>query len=68
MMPSGFKISGIHGILESMKRITVDLPDDLYKRLRLAAYTGDTSVSEIVRRLASSLPELPAETEGNQSS
>lgn len=44
-----------------MKRITVDLPDDLYERLRLAAYTERHSVSEIVRdRLASALPQLPA--------
>jgi len=43
-----------------MKRITVDLPDDLYERLRLAAYTEHRSVSEVVRdRLASSLPGLP---------
>ena len=45
-----------------MKRITVDLPDELYQRLRLAAYTEDCSVSEAVRsHLAASLPELPAE-------
>ena len=44
-----------------MKRITVDLPDDLYERLRLAAYTEHCSASEALRtHLASSLPELPA--------
>lgn len=44
-----------------MKRITVDLADDLYERLRLAAYTEHRSVSEVVReRLTSSLPELPS--------
>lgn len=44
-----------------MKRITVDLPDDLYERLRLAAYTGHCSVSEAVRaELTASLPELTA--------
>lgn len=42
-----------------MKRITVDLPDGLYERVRLAAYTERRSVSEVVRdRLVSSLPEL----------
>lgn len=44
-----------------MKRITVDLPDDLYERLRLAAYVDHCSVSEAVRdRLASALPGTPA--------
>lgn len=48
------------GIIDPMKRITVDLPDDLYERLRLAAYRERHSASEIVRdRLAASLPELP---------
>jgi len=43
-----------------MKRITIDLPDDLYERLRLAAYTENRSASAVVRdRLESSLPELP---------
>lgn len=43
-----------------MKRITVDLPDDLYERLRLAAYVEHASVSEVVRnRLTSSLAEEP---------
>ena len=44
-----------------MKRITVDLEDDLYERLRLAAYTENCSVSAALRKyLASSpLPELP---------
>jgi hypothetical protein len=53
----------IAGILENVKRITVDLPDDLWKRLRLAAYVEDSSVSAIVRDrlLASSLPRLPEE-------
>ena len=45
-----------------MKRITVDLPDDLWERLRLAAYTEHSSVSEVVRdRLTLALPELPRE-------
>jgi len=46
-----------------VKRITVDLPDDLYERLRLAAYIERNSVSAVVRDrlLASSLPELPEE-------
>ena len=56
-----FLISWIYGILDSMKRITVDLPDDLYKRVRRAAYTEDTSVSEVIRRLVTTLPEVPAE-------
>jgi plasmid stability protein len=44
-----------------MKRITVDLPEELYERLRLAAYTEHRSVSEVVRdRLTASLPALPA--------
>ena len=48
-----------------MKRITVDLADDLYERLRLAAYTEHRSVSEVVReRLMSSLPELPSADDG----
>ena len=43
-----------------MKRITVDLPDELYERLRLAAYAEHRSASAVVRdRLAASLPELP---------
>jgi len=44
-----------------MKRITVDLPDELHERLRLAAYTEHRSVGAVVRnRLElSSLPELP---------
>ena len=33
-----------------MKRITVDLEDDQYERLRLAAYTERCSVSEAVRK------------------
>ena len=48
-----------------MKRVTVDLPDDLYERLRLAAYMEHSSVSAVMRDrlLASPLPELP---EGGQ--
>jgi len=50
----------ISGIMDSMKRISVDLPDELHERLRLAAYTEGKSKSEVVRdRLESSLPELP---------
>jgi plasmid stability protein len=46
--------------MDSMKRISVDLPDDLYERLRLAAYTEERSVSAVVRdRLALTLPALP---------
>lgn len=38
-----------------MKRITLDLPEDLYEQLRLAAYEERKSVSAIVReRLADS--------------
>ena len=55
--------SKIHDNIIPMKRITVDIPDDLYERMRLAAYTGGTSVSEIVRRLAGTLPALPSEEE-----
>jgi predicted CopG family antitoxin len=49
-----------------MKRITVDLSEDLYERLRLAAFNERKSVSEIVReRLAASpLPELPPTSDG----
>lgn len=40
-------------------RVTVDLSDDLYERLRLAAFTERCSVSEAVRKhLMSSFPEL----------
>jgi len=50
----------IPGIIDPMKRITVDLPDELYERLRLAAFAEDRSKSAVVRdRLESSLPELP---------
>lgn len=50
----------IPDIIDPMKRITVDLPDDLYERLRLAAYAEHSSASAVVRdRLESSLPELP---------
>lgn len=42
-----------------MKRITVDLPDELYERLRLAAYTESRKISEVVRdRLARTLPVI----------
>lgn len=48
-----------------MKRITVDLPEGLHERLRLAAFTGHKSVSEVVREnlAASPLPELPPDQE-----
>jgi hypothetical protein len=53
-------IPRISGIIDSMKRISVDLPDDLYERLRLAAFAERRSASAVVRdRLESSLPELP---------
>lgn len=43
-----------------MKRITVDLPDELWERLRAAAYAGRCSASAAVRDcLAASLPDLP---------
>jgi plasmid stability protein len=50
----------IPDIIDPMKRITVDLPDELYERLRLAAYAEHRSASAVVRdRLAASLPDLP---------
>jgi metal-responsive CopG/Arc/MetJ family transcriptional regulator len=61
MTANGTHESRIPCIIDFMKRITVDLPDDLYERLRLAAFTEHHSVSEAVRdRLASALPQLPA--------
>ena len=43
-----------------VKRISVDLADDLYERLRLAAYQENLPISEAVReRLVNSLPQLP---------
>lgn len=48
-----------------MKRVTVDLPDELYERLRSAAFADRSSISQEIRdRLALSLPE-PPEGEGN---
>ena len=50
-----------------MKRITVDLPDELYEALRLTAFNERHSVSEEVRnRLAASLTEAPANAEEQQ--
>jgi Arc/MetJ-type ribon-helix-helix transcriptional regulator len=49
-----------------MKRITVDLPEELHERLRLAAFIEHKSVSEVVREslAASPLPELPSDQDG----
>ena len=50
-----------------MKRITVDLPDELYEALRLAAFTERHSVSEEVReRLAASLTKASTDREQGQ--
>jgi predicted transcriptional regulator len=50
-----------------MKRITVDLEDDLYERLRAEAYARHVPMSEIVRdRLASSLPRLPQQDDNRK--
>lgn len=48
-----------------MKRITFDLPEPLYERVRLAAFNERSTVSEVVRsRLAAAFPEPDAEREG----
>lgn len=50
-----------------MKRISVDLSDGLYERLRYAAYLSDRPLTEEIRdQLGSSLPEVPEAPEDHQ--
>jgi len=59
------RVCVISGIIDSMKRITIDLPDELHERLRLAAYTENRSVSAVVRdSLAAAFP--PPEDDGQK--
>lgn len=46
-----------------MKNITVSLPDDVYRRARIAAAQHDTSVSAIVREFLWRLANAPGDTE-----
>jgi plasmid stability protein len=37
--------------MESMKRITIDLPDEIYQELKIRCATANISMSEVVREL-----------------
>jgi hypothetical protein len=46
-----------------MKNITVSVDDDTYRRARIAAAERDTSVTALVRRFLSELPDKGGEFE-----
>jgi hypothetical protein len=53
---------------ETMRNITVTIPDDAYHRASIWAAERDTSVSAVVKYLLETLPTLPALRESNRDS
>jgi hypothetical protein len=48
---------------ETVKNVTVSLPDDVYRKARIKAAERDTSISALVREFLMRLGELGAEFE-----
>ncbi len=50
-------------ILVSMKRLTVNLPDDIHRRLKVACAERDIDMSEVIRALVEGYLRKASESE-----